>query len=110
EPPELGAGPRIDPPVVRQPSGGEELGYLMDVAVLPDLLPGFLDEVMRNDQAVLLERHEVAAVVVGADPPAPHLRLASPRLATVLGAVLDQRADGRVHHMVVIPPDVSQIA
>ena len=65
---------------------------------------------MRNDQAVLLQRHEVAAVVVVVDPPAPHLGVGLAVLAPVLGAVLDERADGRVHHPVVVPPGVAQVA
>ena len=88
----------------------EELRDLVHVALVPDLVPGLLDEVVRDDQAVLLQRHEVAAVVVVVDPPTPHLGVALAVLAAVLGAVLDERADGRVHHAVVVPPRVAQVA
>ena len=100
----------VDPPVVGEPAGGEELGDLVHVALVPDLVPRFLDEVVRNDQAVLLQRHEVAAVVVVVDPPAPHLGVGLAVLAPVLGAVLDERADGGVHHAMVVPPRVAQVA
>ncbi len=110
EPGEVLVGHRVDAPVVGQPSGGEELGHLVDVALVPDLVPGFLDEVVRDDQAVLLQRYEVAAVVVVVDPPPPHLRVALPVLAAVLGAVFDEGADRGVHHTVVVPPGVAQVA
>src|SRR6202012_3204842 len=78
-----------DPPVVGEPAGGEELGDLVHVALVPDLIPRHLDEVVRDDQAVLLQRYEVRAVVVVVDPPAPHLGVGLAVLAPVLGAVLD---------------------
>src|SRR5215472_2148566 len=107
EPLEVLVGHRVDPPVVRQPAGGEELGYLVHVALVPDLVPRLLDQVVRDDQAVLLQWHQVAAVVVVVDPPPPHLGVGLAVLAAVLGAVLDERADGRVHHPVVVPPGVA---
>ena len=110
EPLEVLVGHRVDPPVVGQPAGGEELRHLVHVALVPDLVPRLLDEVVRDDQAVLLQRHEVAAVVVVVDPPAPHLRVGLTVLAAVLRAVLDERADGGVHHAVVVPPRVAQVA
>ena len=101
---------RVDPPVVRQPAGGEELRDFVDVALVPDPVPRLLDEVVRNLQAVLLQRDQVAAVVVVIDPAPPHLRVALAVLAAVLGAVLDERADGGVHDAVVVPPRVAQVA
>ena len=109
EPLEVFVGHRVDPPVVGQPARGEELRDLVDVALVPDLVPRLLDEVVRDDQAVLLQRHQVAAVVVVVDPPPPHLGVGLAVLAPVLGAVLDERADGRVHHTVVVPPGVAQV-
>ena len=110
EPLEVLVGHRVDPPVVGEPAGGEELGDLVHVALVPDLVPRFLDEVVRDDQAVLLQRHEVGAVVVVVDPAAPHLGVGLAVLAPVLGAVLDERADRRVDHPVVVPPRVAQVA
>src|SRR5918997_4673148 len=82
----------VDPPVVGEPAGGEELGHLVDVALVPDPVPGLLDEVVRDRQAVLLERDEVGAVVVVVDPAPPHLGVGLAVLAAVLCAVLDERA------------------
>ncbi len=82
----------------------------MHVALVDDALPRLLDEVVRDRQAVLLQRHQVAAVVVVVDPAPPHLGVALAVLAAVLGAVLDERADGRVDHAVVVPPRVAQVA
>ena len=110
EPLEVLVGHRVDPPVVGEPAGGEELRDLVHVALVPDLVPRLLDEVVRDDQAVLLQRHEVGAVVVVVDPAAPHLGVGLAVLAPVLGAVLDERADGGVHHPVVVPPRVAQVA
>src|SRR3954468_7525308 len=110
EPLEVLVGHRVHAPVVGEPTGAEELGDLVDVALVPDLVPGLLDEVVRDDEAVLLERHEIAAVVVVVDPPPPHLRVALAVLATVLGAVLDEGADRGVDDPVVVPPRVAQIA
>jgi len=73
-------------------------------------LPGLLDQVVWDDQTVLLQRYQVGPVVVVVDPAAPHLRVGLAVLAAVLGAVLDERADGRVHHAVVVPPRVAQVA
>ena len=101
---------RVDPPVVGEPAGGEELRDLVDVALVPDPVPRLLDEVVRDRQAVLLERDEVGAVVVVVDPAPPRLGVALAVLAAVLGAVLDERADGRVHDRVVVPPGVAQVA
>src|SRR5439155_196971 len=100
----------VDAPVVDGPAGGEELGDLVDVALVPDAVPALLDEVVRDRQAVLLERHEVAAVVVVIDPAPPHLRVAVAVLAAVLRPVLDERADRRVDDAVVVPPGVAQVA
>ena len=110
EPLEVLVGHRVDPPVVGDPAGGEELSDLVDVALVPDLVPRLLDQVVRDDQAVLLERYQVGAVVVVVDPAAPHLGVGLAVLAPVLGAVLDERADRRVHHPVVVPPGVAQVA
>src|SRR5258707_4138361 len=110
EPPEVLVGHRVDPPVVGQPAGGEELGYLVHVALVPDLVPRLLDQVVRDDQAVLLQRDEVAAVVVVVDPPPPHLGVAFPVLAPVLGAVLDARGAPRVYHPAPVPAAVPQDA
>jgi len=65
---------------------------------------------MRNRQAVLLERHQVAAVVVVIDPATPRLGVALAVLAAILGAVLDKRPDRGVHDRVVVPPRVAEIA
>src|SRR3954452_3690141 len=82
----------VDPPVVGEPAGGEELSDLVDVALVPDAVPGFLDQIVRDRQAVLLERDQVRPVVVVVDPAPPHLGVALAVLATILGAVLDERA------------------
>src|SRR6185312_16169605 len=92
EPLEVLVGHAVDAPVVGEPTGGEELRDLVDVALLPDLLPRLLDQVVRDDQAVLLQRDEVGTVVVVVDPTTPHLRVGLPVLAAVLRAVLDERA------------------
>src|SRR5258706_2529400 len=110
EPLEVLIGHRIDPPEVDGPPGGEDLRDFVDIALAPDAVPRFLDEVMGPLEAILLERHQVAAVVVVIDPPPPRLRVALAILAPVLGAVLDERADRRVHHRVVVPPRIAEIA
>ena len=110
EPLEVLVGHAVDAPVVGEPTGGEELRDLVDVALLPDLLPRLFDQVVRDDQAVLLQRDEVGTVVVVVDPTTPHLRVGLAVLAAVLRAVLDERADGGVHHAVVVPPRVAQVA
>src|SRR5215213_10828187 len=74
----------VDAPVVDGPAGGEELGHLVDVALVPDPVPRLLDEVVRHLETVLLERHEVAAVVVVVDPPPPRLGVALAILAPVV--------------------------
>ncbi|SLH74630.1 Uncharacterised protein [Mycobacteroides abscessus subsp. abscessus] len=81
----------------------------MHIALVDDAPPRLLDEIVRNGQAVLLQRNQVAAVVVVVDPPPPHLGVALPVLAAVLGAVLDEGADGGVDDTVVVPPRVPQI-
>src|SRR4051794_23156523 len=110
EPLEVLVGHRVDAPVVGAPPGGEELRALVDVALVPDPVPGLLDEVVRDGEAVLLERDQVAAVVVVVDPATPHLRIGLPVLAAVLGAVLDEDADRGVHHRVVVSPRVAPVA
>ena len=110
EPLEVLVRHRVHPPVVGEPPGAEELRDLVHVALVPDLVPGLLDQVVRDDQAVLLQRDEVAAVVVVVDPPTPHLRVALAVLAAVLRAVLDEGADRGVDDAVVVPPRVAQVA
>src|SRR4051794_19412410 len=110
EPLEVGVVHPVDPPVVGEPAGREELPDLVDVALVPDAVPGLFDQIVRDRQAVLLEGNQVGAVVVVVDPAPPHLGVALAVLAPVLGAVLDERADGRVHHRVVVPPRVPQVA
>ena len=110
EPLEVLVGHGVDAPVVDRPAGGEEPRHLVHVVLVDDALPRLLDEIVRDGQAVLLQRQQVAAVVVVIDPPPPHLGVALAVLAAVLGAVLDERADGRVDHAVVVPPRVAQVA
>src|SRR3954447_10218370 len=100
----------VDPPVVGEPAGREELSDLVDVALVPDAVPGFLDQIVRDRQAVLLERDQVRAVVVVVDPTPPHLGVALAVLAAVLRAVLDEGADGGVDDRVVVPLRVAEIA
>src|SRR5689334_23356875 len=83
EPLEVLVGHRVDAPVVGEPPGGEELRNLVYVALVPNLVPGLLDEVMRDHEPVLLERYKVAAVVVVVDPSSPHLGVALAFLAAV---------------------------
>ena len=110
EPLEVVVVHRVDPPVVGEPAGGEELRDLVDVALVPDPVPRLLDEVVGDRQAVLLQRDEVRPVVVVVDPAAPGLGVGLAILAAVLGAVLDERADRGVHDGVVVPPRVAQVA
>src|SRR4028118_587144 len=56
EPLEVFLGHRVDAPVVDRPAGGEELGYVMYVPLVPDPVPGLLNEVVRDLQAIFLER------------------------------------------------------
>jgi len=109
EPLEVGVVHPVDPPVVDGPTGREELRHLVDVALVPDPIPRLLDQVVRDHQPVLLERHQVAAVVVVVDPATPHLGVAVALLAAILGAVLDERPDRSVDDGVVVPPGVAQI-
>src|SRR5215207_10547804 len=76
EPLEVLVGHPVDAPVVDGPAGGEELGHLVDVALVPDAVPCLLNEVVRHLQAILLEWHQVAAAVVVVDPAPPRLRVA----------------------------------
>ena len=110
EPLEVVVVHRVDAPVVGEPARREELGDLVDVALVPDPVPGLLDQIVRDRQAVLLQRDQVGPVVVVVDPAPPGLRVGLAVLAAVLGAVLDERADGGVHDGVVVPPGVAQVA
>src|SRR5919112_1158166 len=100
----------IDAPVVDRPAGGEELGYVVYVVLVVDSVPRLLDQIVRDLQAVLLERGQIATIVVVVDPPPVHLRVAFAVFTTVLGAVVDKRSDRRVHDRVVVPPGVAQVA
>jgi hypothetical protein len=71
EPLEVGVVHAVDPPVVGEPARREELRGLVDVALVPDPVPGLLDQIVRDDEPVLLERDEVGPVVVVVDPPPP---------------------------------------
>src|SRR5215217_915112 len=110
EPLEVFLGHRVDAPVIGEPAGGEELGRMVDVVLVPDPVPRLLDQIVRDRQTVLLERHQVAAIVVVVDPPPPLLRVALAVLAPVLGTVVDEYAEYRDHHRMVVPPGVTQIA
>ena len=100
----------VDAPVIERPAGGEELRDFVHVVIFGDALPGQFDEVVRDLQTVLLERDEIAAIVVVIDPAAPHLRVALAAFAAIFGAVFDERPDRGVDDAVVVPPRVAQIA
>src|SRR5205085_1134835 len=102
KPLEIFLGQWIDTPEVGEPASGEELCRLMHIALVGDAVPGFLDVLVMDLQTVLLQRHQIAAIVVIVDPAPPHLREAVPLLATILGPVLDEGADSCVDESVVV--------
>jgi len=83
EPFEVVVGHRVDAPVVdRQPVAKNWATYARNARSRRG--PRLFDEVVENLQAVLLERDQVATIVVIIDPPSPHLRIAFAILAAVL--------------------------
>src|SRR5436309_3190228 len=82
----------------------------MHITLVRDAVPGLLDVLMVDLQSILLQRHEIAAIVVIVDPASPHLREAFPLLATILGPILDEGADSCVDETVIVPESVLEVA
>ncbi len=82
----------------------------MNIALVRDAVPGFLNIVVMNLQPVLLQRHQVAAIVVIIDPAAPHLRVALAILAAIFGSVLDERPNGSINQRVIVPESIAEVA
>src|SRR5258708_34750424 len=110
KPLEVFLGQGVDTPKVDWPAGGEELCHLMHVALIGDTVPGLLNVIVMNLQAILLQRHQVTTIIVVVDPAPPHLRIALAILATVLRSVLNEGTNCRVDDTVVIPESVLEVA
>src|SRR5258708_748968 len=70
----------------------------------------FLNVIVMNLQAIILERHQVTTIIVVVDPAPPHRRIALAILATVLRSVLNEGTNCRVDDTVVIPESVLEVA
>jgi hypothetical protein len=80
------------------------------VELLGEPVPRELDEIVRDFEPVLLERDQIATIVVIIDPAAPHFGVAVASLTAVLRAVFDERADRGVDDAMVVPPCVAKVA
>ena len=87
----------------------EELRDVVVVEAVPDPVPGVLDHVVGDLETVLLQRHQVAAIVVVVVPAAPHLGVGLAVLAPILGAVVDESTDCGVNDEVLVPQGVDQV-
>src|SRR6266699_3936453 len=110
KPLEIFFGHGIDAPEVGEPAGGKELSRLMHVSLVRNAVPGLLDVLVVDLQTVLLQRHQIAAIVVIIDPAPPHLGVAFPLFATILRSVLDEGADSCIDESVVVPEGILQVA
>ena len=110
KPLEVFLGHGVDAPEVGEPASGEELCCLMHIALVGDTVPGLLNILVVDLQTILLQRHQIAAVVVIVDPAPPHLCIALAILATVLRSVFNEGTNCRVDDAVVVPEGVLEVA